>query len=174
MASPLRSLTSIRPAPSRSTSSSRSSSTSSSARQRPDLRVVPGRRRFAWFAMFLMVLVTGLLLGATYLHTRIAERQLEIDRLDAAMRTAQEEFDVLRSERAVLRSPTRLADEATALGMHPGEESEFVPIDPMLLAITIAQTGRLPTTDEITPGSYARLEPLDQFRLVKNVSQEAP
>ena len=167
MASPLRSLSSIRPAPTRSPAS-RSSS------QRPDLQVVPGRRRFAWFAMFLMVLVTGLLLGATYLHTRLAERQLEIDRLDAAMRTAQEEFDVLRSERAVLRSPTRLAEQASALGMHPGEESEFVPIDPMLLAITIAQTGRLPTTDEITPGSYARLEPLDQFRLVKNVSQEAP
>ncbi|MEZ5295734.1 MAG: hypothetical protein R2697_05510 [Ilumatobacteraceae bacterium] len=162
MASPLRSLTSVRPTPSRSTA------------QRPDLRVVPGRRRFAWFAMFLMVLVTGLLLGATYLHTRIAERQLEIDRLDRAMRTAQEEFDVLRSERAVLRSPTRLAKEAAALGMHAGEESEFVPIDPMLLAVTIAQTGQFPSVDEITPGSYARLDPLDQFRLVKNVSQEAP
>ena len=171
MASPLRSLSSIRPAPASSPSRSATSRASS---QRPDLRVVPGRRRFAWFAMFLMVMVTGLLLGATYLHTRIAERQLDIDRLDLAMRSAQEEFDVLRAERAVLRSPTRLADEATALGMHPGEESEFVPIDPMLLAITIAQTGRLPTTDEITPGSYARLEPLDQFRLVKNVSQEAP
>lgn len=167
MASPLRSLTSVRQTPTRSSSRSASS-------QQPDLRVVPGRRRFAWFAMFLMVMVTGLLLGATYLHTRIAERQLEIDRLDTAMRTAQEEFDVLRSERAVLRSPTRLADEATALGMHPGEESEFVPVDPMLLAITIAQTGQLPTTDELVPGSYARLEPLDQFRLVKNVSQETP
>jgi hypothetical protein len=147
-----------------------------SARQdlRPDLRVVPGRRRFAWFAMLLMVLVTGLLLGAVYLHTHIAERQLELDGLDRALRTAQAEFDVLRSERAVLRSPTRLATEASALGMQPGEESDFVATDPMLLAITIAQTGRLPTSDEIVDDTYARLEPLDQFRLVKNASQEAP
>ncbi|MAT05733.1 MAG: hypothetical protein CL424_11910 [Acidimicrobiaceae bacterium] len=167
MASPLRALTSIR-------SPQTAPAGDASRDRRPDLRVVPGRRRFAWFAMFLMVMVTGLLLGATYLHTRIAERQLEIDRLDAAMQTAQEEFDVLRAERAVLRSPTRLANEAAALGMHPGEESEFVAIDPMLLAVTIARTGQLPTTDQLAPGSYARLEPLDQFRLVKNVSQETP
>jgi hypothetical protein len=162
MASPLRALVADRPTerPGGST--------------RPDLRVVPGRRRFAWFAMLLMVLVTGLLLGAVYLHTHIAERQLEIDGLDRALRTAQEEFDVLRSERAVLRSPTRLATQAAALGMQPGEESDFVSTDPMLLAIIIAQTGRLPTSDEIVNDSYARLEPLDQFRLVKNASQEAP
>lgn len=141
---------------------------------RPALRVVTGRRRVAWFAMVLMTLVASLLLGATYLHTRIAERQLEIDRLDRALRTAQEEFDVLRAERAVLRSPTRLANEATALGMAPGEESRFVPVDPMLLAVIVARTGELPILDEITPGSYTRLDPLDQFRLVKSASQEAP
>lgn len=170
MASPLRALMPLAPSrPTRPTSRSASRSDS-----RPDLQVVPGRRRFAWFAMVLMLMVTGLLLGATYLHTRIAERQLEIDRLDNAMSVAQEEFDVLRSERAVLRSPTRLADEATAIGMQPGQESEFVEIDPMMLAIAIARTGQLPTSDEIVPGSYARLEPLDQFRLVKTVSREAP
>jgi hypothetical protein len=163
MTSPLRSLALDRPARPGANSASR-----------PDLRVVPGRRRFAWFAMVLMVMVTGLLLGATYLHTRIAERQLEIDRLDRSFRVAQEEFDVLRSERAELRSPTRLATEAGALGMQPGSESEFVPVDPMLLAVTIAQTGQLPATDEIVPGSYTRLDPIDQFRLVKNASQEAP
>ena len=165
MASPLRSLVADRPG---------RTAHGAERATRPDLRLVPGRRRFAWFAMVLMVVVTGLLLGAVYLHTHIAERQLEIDGLDRALRTAQEEFDVLRSERAVLRSPTRLANEASALGMQPGEESDFVATDPMLLAITIAQTGRLPTSDEIVNDSYARLEPLDQFRLVKNASQEAP
>jgi hypothetical protein len=148
------------------------------ARSRPDVRpqlaVVPARRRFAWFAMSVLVVATGLLLGATYLHTRLAERQLEIDRLDQAFRTAQEDFDVLRAERAVLRSPTRLAEQAGALGMIPGSESEFVPIDPMLLATIVAQTGQMPTLDEIVPGSYARLDPLDQFRLVKSAGTEAP
>lgn len=141
---------------------------------RPQLTVVPTRRRFAWFAMSVIVVAAGLLLGATYLHTRLAERQLEIDRLDQAFRAAQEEFDVLRAERAVLRSPTRLADQAGALGMIPGSESEFVPIDPMLLATIIAQTGQMPTIDQITPGSYSRLDPLDQFRLVKSTATEAP
>jgi hypothetical protein len=141
---------------------------------RPDLQVVPARRQFAWFAMAVIVVAATLLMGAAYLHTRLAERQLEIDHLDRALRSAQEEFDVLRAERAVLRSPTRLATEASELGMIPGAESEFVPVDPMLLATVIAQSGQLPTLDEITPGSYARLAPIDQYRLVKTVSQEMP
>ena len=39
---------------------------------RPDLRVVPARRRVAWAAMLLMILVACLMLGATYLHTLIS------------------------------------------------------------------------------------------------------
>lgn len=141
---------------------------------RTTLTVVPRRRRFASFAISLTVLVSVVMMGAVLLHTRIAERQLEIDRLERSVREAQEEFDVLRSRRAQLRSPTRLAEAATALGMAPGEESRFVPIDPMTLAITIARTGEMPISDEIVPGSNSRLEPLDQFRLVKSVSSEAP
>lgn len=141
---------------------------------RPDLRVVPARRRVAWVAMLLMMTVTALMLGATYLHTMISERQLEIDRLDQSFRTAQADFDVLRAERSVLRSPTRLATEARALGMVPGAESEFVPVDPMLMAILVAQTGHLPTADQIAAGAFAHLGPLDQFRLVKAESKAAP
>ena len=85
--------------------------------ERPNLRVVTARRQFAWFAMAVIVVAAAMLMGATYLHTQLADRQLEIDALDRRLRTAQEEFDVLRAERAVLRSPTRLADEASALGM---------------------------------------------------------
>ncbi len=113
-------------------------------------------------------------MGAVLLHTRIAERQLEIDQLDRSMRQAQEDFDVLRAERADLRSLTRLSAEATELGMHPAAEGDFIAIDPMVLAVTIARTGEVPITGEIVLGSTARLEPLDQFRLVKAVSSEAP
>ena len=147
---------------------------SSQAAPRPQLRVVTARRQVAWAALALIVVAAGMLMGAAYIHTRLADRQLEIDELDRALRTAQEEFDVLRAERAVLRSPTRLAAEATALGMRPGDESEFVPVDPVLLATVIAQTGQLPVLDEITPGSYTRLDPLDQYRLVKSTSRELP
>lgn len=141
---------------------------------RHQLTVVPARRRVAWFAMLLIVLVAGVMMGAIGVHTRIAERQLEIDALERSVRSAQEEFDVLRSQRAELRSPTRVAAEAASIGMVVGSESEFVPVDPMTLAITIARTGYMPVDDEILVGSDQLLEPLDQFRLVKAVSSEAP
>lgn len=139
-----------------------------------ELTLVPGRRRVAWFAVSLTVLVSAVMMGAIFLHTRIAERQLQIDTIERAVHGAQEDFDVLRSQRAELRSPTRISGAASALGMEIGSESEFVAIDPMVLAVTIAQTGQVPASDEIVVGSNQRLEPLDQFRLVKGVSSEAP
>lgn len=138
------------------------------------LTVVPARRRVAWFAVTLTVLVSAVMMAAVGLHTRIAERQLEIDELERGVRNAQEEFDVLRSQRAELRSPTRISAKALELGMVVGSESEFVAVDPMTLAITIARTGQVPVDDQILVGSDQQLEPLDQFRLVKEVSAEAP
>lgn len=141
---------------------------------RRQLTLVPARRRVAWFAVSLTVLVSAVMMGAIGLHTRIAERQLQIDELERSVRRSQEEFDVLRSQRAELRSPTRVAAEANAIGMVIGSESEFVAVDPLLLAVTIARTGHIPNADEIVIGSDQYLEPLDQFRLVKRVSSEAP
>ena len=140
----------------------------------PHLAVVPARRRVAWFAVTLTLLVSIVMMGAVGVHTRIAERQLEIDDLERSVRNAQEDFDVLRAQRAELRSPTRIAARASDLGMVVGSESEFVPIDPMMLAVTIAQTGQVPSADEILVGADQQLEPLDQFRLVKEVSSQAP
>jgi len=142
-------------------------------RQR-QLAVVPGRRRAARFAIGLTVLISVVMMGAVFLHTRIAERQLEIDQLESSVLQAQQDFDVLRAERADLRSLPRLSAGALELGMYPAAEGEFLRVDPMLLAITIARTGEMPFNNEIIPGSTARLEPLDQFRLVKAVSAEAP
>ncbi len=136
--------------------------------------VQPGRRRVAWFMVWLTVLVGGVMLGAVLLHTRLAERQLQIDALERSVRDEQEQFDVLRAQRAELRSPTRLASEASLLGMVPGNETEFVAVDPMTLAITIARTGEVPVGEGTELGSNSRMRPLDQFRLVKRVSAEAP
>ena len=141
---------------------------------RPTLAVVEGRRRFAWFAVTLSMMIGGVMVGALALHTRISERQLQIDRLERSVRQAQTDFDVLRAERAELRSPTRLADHAGELGMVPGAESEFLPVDPMTYAVLIAATGEVPVAEAIGAGANTRLEPLDQFRLVKSVSSEAP
>ena len=129
------------------------------------LTVVPGRRRMAWFAVGLTVLVGLVLTGALLLHTRLAERQLQIDALERSVREERQQFDVLRAQRAELRSPARLADAASALGMSPGLESQFISVDPMVLAITIARTGEVPAGEDDLAGD-ARLRPLDQFRIV--------
>lgn len=161
--------------PARTASSTgRSASTAATARPAPQLSVVYGRRRFAWFAVAVAVLVSAVMMGALFVHTRIAERQLDIDALERSVRAAQEEFDLLRSQRAELRAPNRLAVEAEALGMQVGEESQFTPVDPTVFAITIARTGHVPVDDEIVVGSDQLLEPLDQFRLVKGVTAESP
>lgn len=140
----------------------------------PQLAVVEGRRRFAWFAVTLSVMIGAIMIGALTLHTRISERQLRIDNLERSVRHAQTDFDILRAERAELRSPTRLAERARELGMVPGDESTFVPVDPTIYAVLIATTGEVPIAEAIGAGANTRLEPLDQFRLVKSASSEAP
>ncbi|MEL0040220.1 MAG: hypothetical protein VW708_00150, partial [Ilumatobacter sp.] len=78
---------------------------------------------------------------------------------------ANEDFDSLRSIRAELRSPTRLDVEGRRLDMRPATSSRFLPIDPQVLAITIARTGMSPEVSQAPDN----LGPLDQFRLVKRV-----
>ena len=157
----------------RSARSARRQAVLERAGRTPYLVVTP-RRRVAWFAITLGVLVALAMFGAVLLHTRIAERQRQIDALEQGVDEAYAQYDVLRASRAELRAPTRLATAAATLGMVPGDESRFVNVDPMTLAIAIATTGRVPAGDEIVVGSTDRMEPLDQFQLVKQVASEAP
>jgi len=143
-------------------------------RSRPELRVVEGPRRTTRVLIVTMFLLGLLLVALLVFHTRIAERQLRIDDLDRAVRQAQVDFDVLRAERAELRSPTRLSDRARQLGMVPGSESDFVRADPMSLAVVIATTGEVPVAEVIGVGANTRLEPLDQFRVVKAAGAAVP
>lgn len=115
-----------------------------------------------------------IMVGSLTLHTRIAERQLAIDNLESSLNASQAEFEVLRSQRAELRSPTRIALESGALGMIPGTAGDFVDVDPLLVAITIARTGELPAQGATSNGFASAVEPLDQFRAVKALGAEAP
>jgi hypothetical protein len=130
---------------------------------KPDLRLVPRPRVAYNAALVLGFVVVVLMLGTVVLHTRLAERQGEIDRLEAAVTDARERFDVLRQQRAELRSPTRLAIEARNLGMMPTPRTEFLPVDPQTLAQVLASVGMV---DEIT-GTISNEDPLDQIRRVK-------
>ena len=69
-----------------------------------------------------------------YKRQQLAQRQLTLDTLDRNIRDAHEQYDVLRRERAELRSPGRLAVEATNLGMVPASQTEFVSIDADVVA----------------------------------------
>lgn len=135
------------------------------ASPRPDLRLVPRPRVAYNAALVLGFVVVVLMLGTVVLHTRLAERQADIDKLEASVAAAREQFDVLRQQRAELRSPTRLAIEARDHGMVPTLRTEFLPVDPQTLAGVLASGGLV---DDVT-GQITAEDPLDQIRRVKAV-----
>ena len=81
-----------------------------------ELYLVPRRRIAANVAALAVVLLGVLMLSAVVLHTRLAERQRQIDQLEQQVDVQHELFDILRQQRAVLRSPTRLASESCPIG----------------------------------------------------------
>ncbi len=142
------------------------------AAERPSLTVVPRRRRWpalvgalAWSLVFLG------LLGAAVFHTQLAERQLRLDHLDRQVSAERERFDELRYERAELRSPVRLAGEASALGMYRGEVSTFVAVTPDAVARQLAAAGPIGNN---AAQIVIHTDPLDQFRAVKSVTEGEP
>jgi cell division protein FtsL len=130
---------------------------------RPDLRIVPKPRAAVNAALVLGFVVVVLMLGTVVLHTRLAERQVQIDQLEQDVEASRSRFDVLRQQRAELRSPTRLALEAQHLGMIPAPRTEFLAVDPHTIAEVLAAAG---IVDETT-GSITTTDPLDQIRRVK-------
>jgi hypothetical protein len=140
---------------------------------RPNLSVVSGGRR-RWPALLGGMVILGVMvamLGAAVFHTQLAERQLAIDDLERKVQGERERFDELRHDRAVLRSPQRIADEADGLGMVRGETSQFIAVDAMELAVQLAAAG---PTDGRTTSAIDEDGPLDQFRDVKSVSAGQP
>lgn len=139
---------------------------------RPSLELVQRRRRWpailagaAWAVVFVG------LLGTAIFHTQLAERQLQLDRLDRELFVERERFNELRYERAELRSPVRLAAAATELGMSRGTLTTFVAVEPHTLARQLAAAG--PNTDDVVQLVVAT-DPLAQFRAVKSVSGSQP
>ncbi len=127
------------------------------------LRVVPVRRRTAGLVFLAAIVLAGLMLGAAVLNTRLAERQLRVDELDQDVAESRTRFDVLRGQRAELRSPGRLSREATALGMFTATAGTFVRVSPDVYARALAASGSIDEAERIVRGE----QPLDQFRRVK-------
>jgi len=124
--------------------------------------VVPRGRRAAHVAVVMSVVVGLAMLGAAAFQTQLAQRQVELDRLAGDIRASREQYEVLRRERAELRSPGRLAEVASANGMVPSGDSAFLSIQPDVLAIVAASTGDI---DQGVLGDGRST--LDDFRDVK-------
>ncbi len=136
---------------------------------RPQLVVVPRRRRTARLVAAGCTVVFALMLGAAAFQTQLARRQLTMDTLDRDIRQAHERYDVLRRERAELRSPGRLATEAEKLGMVPATQTEFVTLDPDVVA-TVQRSGAHGSGDAVTTVA----EEFEQYADVKAEAGGAP
>lgn len=142
-----------------------------SSRQ-PKLTLTVRRRRWpALVAALAFTLVLAGMFGAAVFHTQLAGRQLQIDRLERDVNVERERFDQLRHERATLRSPARLAEAASAMGMVRGDAGTFVEVDPMVLARQLAAAGYF---EDDGGQIIVQNDPLDQFRDVKSVSAGQP
>ena len=159
---PLRSTASPGPRPGRAPTSP--------ATRRPattrHLRAVPARRRTAGLVLVASVVLAILMLGAAVLNTTLAERQLQVDELEQRVDEASTRFEVLRGQRAELRSPGRLSGEAAALGMYPTSSGMFVRVDPHTYAVVLAAFGSVDDANRVVQD----VQPLDQFRKVKRAA----
>lgn len=138
------------------------------ASHRPSLTLVPRRRRAARVAVALSALIVLAMLGSAAFQTRLAQSQLELDRLDRALSSSRETYDSLRRQHAELRAPARLAEVAEATGMVTTDEVTYMQIDPATDVAVQQATGILGTAGQ------GDVELLEQFRDVKAATDGTP
>lgn len=134
-------------------------------RPKPRLVVVAPRRRTARVVAGLAAVVFIAMIGALAFQTQVARTQLRLDTLDREIRQAHERYDVLRRERAELRSPGRLAQSAMALDMVPATQTEFMSLDADVVA-TVQRTG-------VAPGEVGLSDVEQEFRDYASVKAQA-
>jgi cell division protein FtsL len=138
------------------------------ASNRPSLSLVPRHRRAARVAVLLSAVVVTAMLASAAFQTRLAQSQLELDRLDREISASRESYDSLRRQRAELRAPERLAEVAAATGMVESDDVTYMDIDPTTYIAVQQATGLidgLSSDDE---------QLLDQFRDVKAATDGTP
>jgi cell division protein FtsL len=134
-------------------------------RSRPQLTVVPRRRRTARLVAVAAFFASSLMLGAAAFQTQLARRQVELDRIDSQIREVRNQFNELRSQRAELRSPARLAASGAALGMGLTTKTEFIEISPDVVADVQQSAGGV-----FDPRAESQDPVFDEFKVVKSVA----
>ena len=135
------------------------------------LVVVPRRRRTARVVAVAFGVIFALMLVAAAFQTQLASRQVALDKVERSIRDANQEYNDLRRQRSELRAPERLATAAEALGMRPSSSTEFVSIDPQIVALVQQTSGGVFDTNAEATRSARRVQPGQVDRRIGPVSR---
>lgn len=136
---------------------------------RPQLVVVQRGGRIVGVVTIVAAVLCALLFFAALLRTELAKQQMRLDGLNRSVVMARDHYNDLRHERAFLESPGRLSSEAAKLGMRPGGNVRFIPIDSDIVASVLASTGDL--MDRVADEEKS---PLDEFGRIKSEVDGVP
>ncbi|KGA07760.1 MAG: hypothetical protein GM46_8305 [actinobacterium acAcidi] len=141
----------------------------------PKVRAVPQAavstrsRRLVIAGLFVSFLAIAMMMLVVVFQTRIAETQLNIDEIESQIAAERDRYDALRLERSSLREPSRLVSEATAMGMVPGNGTDFISVDPLTVAQVLVSTGGV--DPELLAVSH---DPLVNYGAVKSTIGDRP
>ena len=112
--------------------------------ERPELRVVAPITKTRYSrATAIIVGVTALAVLVVMFQTVIAQQQLKLDKITTEVRLARFHYDELRQQRAELRAPDNLREQAMLLGMSQGVAASFSEIPSDVVAMVLAATGSM-------------------------------
>lgn len=98
-------------------------------------------RRLVYVTSGVVILVVGIMMMIVVAQTRIAENQMQIDKIESQISAERDRYNTLRLERSSLREPARLVANARAIGMQPGVGTDFTSVDPYTVAAVLVSTG---------------------------------
>ena len=132
-------------------------------RDRSHLRVVApiSKSKFS-LATKVILSITSLLAVVVVFQTVIAEQQLRLDKVSTDVRLARQHYDELRQQRAELRAPDYLREQAMMLGMSQGVSSKFAAIPADVVASTGSMDKKIsqpPVGDELFPQTLTSVTP---------------
>lgn len=135
-------------------------------RVRPQLRIVPPRKRAIRVGSVVFAALFLTLLCITVFQTQLAERQIGVERINREIEIARERFDTLRKENARLSSPDVITAEAKALGMSQGTPQKAVATDADAVAEATAAFGAWGASNNAVDAN----DPLAEHKRIKQVT----
>jgi len=131
--------------------------------RRPVLTVVQGRASAGRKLVVSIIVASACLLGVVALQARMAQRQMQLDKINSDITRARQHFDTLRAQKAEMQSSTYLIARAHQIGLVPGVFQRVVEIPADIAAEVVATTGKIDDDVADAPESsldkFGRLKP---------------